>query len=256
MLTSNKPIIVNHLLGYAPTIKWWSSMEQSVTYAAVAPFVAAGTSAIITHKLDIMIPAGAEANMTIRETRNGVITTPTLTFYTNTSNPDYVIASKQYDNTDDVRIELLNPAGFIAYMTGYGVNESYIYSAGASAFNLQNYFTIGTSTQPYNDTYYSATDETTHAFASTDHITVKRTLERSFTHASWLIHGAVYSGVAENTNSMNTLTFPASLLNCGKNSITMSVRYTGAAADSLYTGYVWGVIYIPVNPHLRSRVIQ
>ncbi|MDR2809682.1 MAG: hypothetical protein LBB84_03885 [Tannerellaceae bacterium] len=239
MLTSDKPIIVNHLLGYAPTIKWWSSIEQRVTHAVITPFVATGSSYITLHQLDIMIPAGAQPNMIIRETRSGVVTTPTLTFYTNTSNPNYVIASRQYPNTDNVMIELINSAGFIAYMTGYGNAETYIYSAGSGAFNLQNYFTITTKTQPYNDTYYSATDPATHTFAPTDNITVKRTLERAFTSVSWLIHDAVYTGVTENTNINNTLTFPASLFPCGKDSITMRVRYSGAAVDSLYTGYIW-----------------
>ncbi|MDR2389752.1 MAG: hypothetical protein LBD89_08215 [Tannerellaceae bacterium] len=238
-LTSDKPIIVNHLLGYAPTIKWWSPVEQLVTQATLTPFIAAGSSVITLHQLDIMIRAGSQQNMIIRETRNGVVTTPGLTFYTNTSNSNYVIASRQYANTDDVMIELLNPSGFIAYMTGYGPAETYIYSAGSGAFNLQNYFTIATKTQPSSDTYYSATEASTHTFVPADVITVKRTLERSFTQIRWLIHNVPYTGVTENTNMNHTLSFPASLFHCGKDSLVMSVRYAGASVDSVYTGYVW-----------------
>jgi len=38
---------------------------------------------------------------------------------------------------------------------------------------------------------------------------------------------------------MNTLNFPASVLNSGENTITMSVRFSGTHTDSLYTGKVW-----------------
>jgi hypothetical protein len=140
---------------------------------------------------------------------------------------------------DDVLKELINPSGFIAYMSRTGNAISYIYSAGFGAFDLQNYFTIGTKTLSYSDAHYSATEEATHTFVATDNITVKRTLERLFTQVFWLIHGAAYAGVTENMNVNNTLTIPASALHCGKNSIVMSVRYSGASVDSIYTGYVW-----------------
>jgi hypothetical protein len=187
-----------------------------------------------------MIPDGSQQSMIIRETRNGVTTEPGLTFYTNTSNPGYVIATRQYTASDNVRIELLNPAGFTAYMIGGGSYESYIFSAGTGAFDLQNYFTIVTATQPPNDVHYSATQETTHTFAPTDNITVKRTLQRPFTQVRWLIHDQPYTtGVTENTDIYNTHVIPASALSCGMDSIVMSVRYSGASADSVYTGYVW-----------------
>jgi hypothetical protein len=238
MLTSNKPIIVNHLLGFAPSIKWWSSTEQLITHAVVAPFIPTVTSVITVHKLDIMIPNGAQQNMIIREIRDGQTTTPSLTFHTNTSNPNYVIASRLYETYDEVMIELINPAGFIAYMTGYGTAESYIYSAGSGAFNLQNYFTITTHTQPYNDTYYLGTDEATHTFPYTGNITVKRTLERPFGSVAWYVNEALY--YTESATGINhTQTIPASQLGCGKNAITMRVRYNDATVDSLYTGYVW-----------------
>jgi hypothetical protein len=239
-ITSDKPVIVNHLLGFAPSIHWWAPVEQRVTRAVVAPFPAAGNSVIDRHRLDVMIPDGARQAMTVKEKRGSTVTYPTLTFYTNASNPDYAIATREYADSDaDVVIELSNPAGFIAHMSGFGDAESYIYSAGSSAFDLQNYFTVRTKTQPYNDTYYSATEEATHTFVPADNIIVMRCLERAFDRVSWMIHGAAYPGVPENTNVTDTLTFPASIFHCGKDSITMSVRYTGATADSVYTGYVW-----------------
>ncbi|MDR1356599.1 MAG: hypothetical protein LBJ58_02895, partial [Tannerellaceae bacterium] len=238
MLTSDKPIIVNHILGVGPSVKWWIPVEQRITRAVIAPFVAVGTSYIVRHRLSVMIPDGSQSDMIVRETRNGVVTTPTLSFSSNTSNPYYLLANRDYEDTDDVMIELINPAGFIAYMAGGGYAEGYIYTAGSGAFDLQNYFTITTKTQPYNDTHYTATDEATHTFAPSDNITVKRTLERTFTNVSWRINGTTYTGVTENTNTSNTLTLPASAFPYGKDSITLAVRYSGATADSLYTGYV------------------
>jgi len=38
---------------------------------------------------------------------------------------------------------------------------------------------------------------------------------------------------------MNTLNFPASALNSGANTITMSVHFSGTNTDSIYTGKVW-----------------
>ena len=146
--TSDKPFLVEHILGHAPCIKWIAPVEQRITNAMLTPFIPAGNSVIAYHRLHLMIPAGAESNMVMKETRSGVTTNETLTFYTNTTNPDYVIAYKQYTATDNVLIQLANPSGFIAYMVGYGSYESYIYTAGAGAFNLQSYFTITTKTTP------------------------------------------------------------------------------------------------------------
>lgn len=238
-ITANKPIIVENILGFAPSIKWISSVEQRITRAYISPFVPVGSSVLERHHLHLMIPAGTENQTTIIEKRNGVSTNVTLNFYSNLSDPNYVIANKEYAKTDDVLIDIENPAGFIAYMAGYGAAESYIITAGAGAFNLQAYYTIGTQTTPYNDTYYTATSAMTHSFEDTDNITVKRTIEKSFTTVKWLINGAPYTGVTENTNSTNTISIPASELTGGENELTMSVRYSGASADSLYVGKVW-----------------
>ncbi|MDR0295883.1 MAG: PKD domain-containing protein, partial [Prevotellaceae bacterium] len=68
---------------------------------------------------------------------------------------------------------------------------------------------------------------------------LKRTIEKPFTQVQWLVNGTPYS-VTENTNTSNTVTIPASVLStCGSHTISMSVRYSGATADSLYTGTVW-----------------
>ena len=238
--TSDKSFIVEHILGHAPCIKWISPIEQRVASAILTPFVPVGSSVIEYHRLHVMIPAGAVSNMVMKETRGGTTTNETLTFYTNTTNPNYVIAYKQYTANDNVLIELANPAGLIAYMAGYGNAESYLFAAGAGAFNLQVYYTITTKTTPLSDVYYTETEELTHTFVSSDNITLKRTIEKPFTQVQWLVNGTAYP-VTENINTSNTVTIPASALGsaCGSHTISMSVRYSGATADSVYTGTVW-----------------
>jgi len=239
-LTSDKPFLVGHILGHAPCIKWISPVEQRVANAILTPFVPVGSSVITYHRLHVMIPAGSEGSMVMKETRSGVSQNVPLTFFTNLTNPNYVIAYEEYTASDDVLIELANPAGIIAYMVGYGEYESYIYSAGAGAFNLQVYYTITTKTTPFSDVYYTETEEATHTFETTDNITLTRTIEKPFTQVQWLVDGAAYP-VAENTNTSNTVTVPASAFGgaCGSHSISMSVRYSGATADSVYMGLVW-----------------
>lgn len=250
-LESNKPIIVANILGFAPCIKWISPVEQTITEAAISPFVPQGSSVLARHDLDIMIPAGTYNNLSITETEAGITkdVKSTFTFYTNLSNPDYIIARKYYDKTSQVLIEIKNPGGFISYITGTGASESYVFTAGAGAFNLQAYFTIGTKTNPYKDTYYSATSTITHSFEETDNITLKRTIEKSFSTVKWLLNGNLYSGITENNSTTNTLSLPASALRVGENSLTMSVRYTGTSQDSIYEGKVWlaGITDYPDN---------
>ena len=141
-LTSNKPFIVEHLLGHAPCIKWISPIEQRVTNSVISPFVPSGSSVITSHQLCIIIPADAESDMRVKEVRGNVETNVVIPFYTNTTNPDYKIAYRTYSQVDDVLIYLNNPGGFLAYMAGYGSAESYIIAAGAGAFDLSAYFTV------------------------------------------------------------------------------------------------------------------
>ncbi|WP_280748672.1 IgGFc-binding protein [Parabacteroides sp. PF5-9] len=237
-LIADKPIIVGHYLGYAPTIKWWAPVEQRITQAVLTPFVPTTASVIKRHQLDIMIPAGSAQNMIVRETRNGVTVNVTPTFYTNTTDPNYQLTTLHYAQSDNVLIELVNPSGFVAYMTGYGPAESYIITAGAGAFDLQTYFTVQTKTQPYTDTYYTATTEATHSFEDGDNLSIKRTIEKPFSSVKWLVNGTQYT-VTENTNINHSLTIPSSALRVGANTLTMSVRYNGTTADSLYVGSVW-----------------
>ena len=235
--TSDKPFIVEHIFGHAPCIKWIAPVEQKVTSAMLSPFVPTGSSVIISHTLHVLIAANAESNMRMKEIRNGVETDVNLTFYTNTTNKDYKIAYKHYAANDSVLISLINTRGFIAYITGHGERESYIITAGAGAYDLQCYFTIEEKSTN-NETYYSSTTINTHTFKDVDSIVVKRTIEKSFESVTWLINSVPYS-VTENINTVNSLKFPASILNIGQNTITMSVRFTGDESDSVYTGLVW-----------------
>jgi len=126
---------------------------------------------------------------------------------------------------------------WVAYMSGSGSAETYAFMSGAGAYDLHNYFTIKEQATTI-DTYFENTSSITHTFEETDQIVVKRTVESAFTSISWLLNGVPYS-ITENTNSSNTLNFPASALSLGENFLTMSVRYQGTTADSTYVGSVW-----------------
>ncbi|MDR0572564.1 MAG: FG-GAP-like repeat-containing protein [Tannerella sp.] len=248
MLNANKPIIVNHLLGTSTRIKWWPSVEQNITRTIISPFNAPTFGDF--HRLNIMTPANSTDNMIVREYRNGVTTNVKLKFYTNKTNPDYVIATKDYKIPDDndVLIKIINPAGFMANMqssTGliisssvFDLYASFFLTAGESAFDFQSYYTIQTKTRPLNDTHYAATSEGTHTFEVTDNIIVKRTIENPFNSVKWFINDVQYT-ISENGNIDNTLTFPASALTGGENKLSMSVRYNGASVDSVYSGNLW-----------------
>jgi len=182
-IISDKPVIVENILGYAPCIKWIFPIEQRITAAVISPFVPFGTSFINAHQLHIIIPANAENDMEVREIRNGVETTVNLTFYTNITDSNYKIAFRQYAQYDSALIYLTNPSGFIAYLTGYGNTESYIITAGAGAFDLSCYFSV-------NGTHYQMLDGKTLCGTGI------RTFEASFWgaantqgHLKWYING-------------------------------------------------------------------
>ena len=143
-LTSDKAFLVEHILGHASCIQTISPVEQRVKRAILSPFIPTGNSIINVHRLHVLIPQGAEDSMKIKEIRGGVETNETLTFYTNTTNPDYKIAYKQYSATDEVLIDIYNPYGFVAYMTGVAATagESYIITTGSGAYDLNAYFTV------------------------------------------------------------------------------------------------------------------
>ena len=241
-ITADKPVIVSRVLGTAPALMWTAPVEQRITSTVIAPYSYAG-SVIKKQYMHVMIPAGSQDNMTVKETWNDgdSIAFINLRFYTNTVDPNYVIAYKQYNTNDNVMIEMSNPAGMIAYMTGEGSFESYGYSAGAGALDLQvAYFMIHTKTPPHSAIFYKNTTAEMHSFQDGDLITVQRMIEKTFTNITWKVNGTTYAGAVENLAvPSHSLTIPASLLNMGENTISMSVRFTGATLDSVYTGKVW-----------------
>jgi hypothetical protein len=239
ILTSTKPVIVNHIMGRGSTVQWMTPADRRITRAVISPFIdATGSGHITRHKLDVTIPKGTQQDMIIKETRNGVVSTPALTFHTSSTARNYVIAEREYAADDSVTIELINPSRFIAYMTGAGNGAlyapTYIYPAGVGDAGFRNDFTIASNTQPATDTYYLDTEAATHTFASTDNITVKRTVEQPFMLVQWSVNGVSYTET--NTDMTATMTFPASVLSCGKNSIIMRVM---TPLPFVYTGYVW-----------------
>jgi len=233
-IVSNKPIFVYLILPDA-TVTSILPVDQRIQHALVAPFILTGYTNINAHGIDLLVPAAYWDKTVIKH--DGIVVSNSLyTVNTSTYFPDWYHIRKNLDNVD-IAIDITCPGGFLAYLSGSGSAESYGYSAGAGAYNLQNYYTIqekGTTI----DTYYENTTPITHTFVTSDIIVVKRTLETPFNYVKWLINGTEYA-IAENTNIMNTLNFPATALHSGENTITMSVRFSGTTADSLYTGKVW-----------------
>ncbi|MDR2118441.1 MAG: hypothetical protein LBP25_02740 [Tannerellaceae bacterium] len=229
-ITANAPIAVaQYTTGVDnPSMMWVNPVEQRVVNARLARLNDwEGYVTILTRKQDFDQTAF---------TVNGV-SKPFTSVIAYDGIPGWKVGRYKL-LSGETWIDASNSNGLTATIEGYGEDRSYIYAAAGGTLNLLSYFTVTTQTQPYNDTHYSATSAATHTFGASDVITVKRTIEQDFTKVSWLIHGAPYS-VPENTNATDTLTFPASAFHCGKDSITMKVRYKGATADSLYTGYVW-----------------
>ena len=233
-IVSNRPIMVFLMLPDA-TVTSIIPTNQRIQHALVAPFILSGTSNINQHGIDLLVPVAFWDKTVIKH--DGVVVPNSLyTVNSSTHFPEWYHVRRNLANMN-IAIDITCPGGFIAYLSGNGNMESYGFAAGAGAYNLQNYFTIqekGTTI----DTYYENTTQITHTFETADIIVVKRTLETSFSSVKWLINGVEYA-IAENTNMMNTLNFPASALHSGENSITMSVRFSGTTADSLYTGKVW-----------------
>ena len=234
-IESDKPIMVFLILPDACVISILPA-DQRIHHALVAPFILIGGTNINNHGIDMLIPAAYWDQTVIKH--DGVVVSNSLYYTVNTSThfKDWYHVRRNLTNVD-ITIDITCPGGFLAYISGNGSGETYAFCAGVGAYDLQNYFTIqekGTTI----DTYYENTTEETHTFEPSDIIVVKRTVESSFDMVLWLINGVPYS-ISENSNTTNTLYFPATALHSGENTITMSVHYTGASQDSLYTGKVW-----------------
>jgi Listeria/Bacterioides repeat len=233
-IVSDKSIMVFIVLPDA-TVTSIPATDQRIEHATVAPFILSGATNINAHGIDLLVPAAYWDQTVIKE--NGVVVSnSTYTVNTSTHYPDWYNIRKNLPNIN-VTIDITCPGGFLAYVSGSGSAETYAFMAGAGAYDLQNYFTIKEQATTI-DTYYGNTNSITHTFESTDQIVVKRTIESPFSSVSWLINGTPYS-ITENTNSSNTLSFPASAFSQGENHLSMSVRYSGTTADSVYTGSVW-----------------
>ncbi|MCL2040849.1 MAG: IgGFc-binding protein [Bacteroidales bacterium] len=235
-IVSDKPIMVFLVLPDA-CVMYIPPTDQRIHHAFVAPFVLTGNTNIHNHGIDLLIPAAYWDQTVIQH--DGVVVPHSLyTVNTSVHFPDWYHVRRNLTD-EDIKIDIVCPGGFLAYISGNGSAETYAFSSGAGDYDLQNYFTIqekGTTI----DTYYENTTETTHTFESSDDIVVKRTLESPFDVVTWLINGVQYA-IAENGNITNTLYFPASApeFHSGENTITMSVRFAETTADSLYTGKVW-----------------
>jgi hypothetical protein len=236
-VVSDKSVMVFTILPDA-AITYIPPTAQRIEHAIVSPFVMTGATNIRNHSVEMLIPV-AYWNQTVIRENGSIVTKSNYDVTTSTDFPEWYTVRRRLDNqTANITIDVYCPGGLLAYIYGAGNAETYGYLAGAGEYNLQCYFTIqerGTGI----DAHYKNTSEVTHTFQKTDNnVTVKRTIEDVFTAVAWSINGVPYT-IAENTNMMNTLTFPLSAFQLGENTLTMSVRFSGATQDSVYTGRLW-----------------
>jgi hypothetical protein len=237
---SDKPIMV-FLAPPDATIMNIPATDQRVQHAFVAPFILSGNTNITAHGIDLLIPA-AYWNQTVIQHDGIVVSNSLYTVNQSVDFPDWYHVRRNLSNVN-VQITIDCPGGFLAYLSGSGASESYGFSSGAAAYDLQSYFTIQEQATTTN-TYYKNTNTFTHTFLETDTVAISRTINKVFDTVKWLVNDVPYT-VTENTNVINTFKIPASVLNSGENTITMSVRFIGVSVDSLYTGNVW--VAIPVG---------
>ena len=245
-ITSSTPVAVaQYIVGNGdPSLLWVNSMEQRIPQAHLSRL-----RDLWTTWLTILVKSD-DYNNTVLEV-NGVLCNFDMKV-SPAGIPGWA-AGRYMLKSGENSVDVSNPSGLVAILEGFGNNRSYLYSAAGAVLNLQCYYTIASKTLPVNDTHYSVTTDATHTFEPADNIVVKRTLEKPFTAVSWLLNGITYP-IAENANTMNTLNFPASALSPGENFLTMSVRFQGATADSLYTGSVW--LAVAVDDTLQILACQ
>ena len=247
-IESNKSIMVFLVLPDASIINI-PAANQRISHALVAPFILSGTTFINAHGIDLLLPS-AYWNQTVIKENGAVVSNATYTVIPSIHFPEWYHIRKNLSNTD-VKIDITCPGGFLAFLSGSGTAESYGFTAGSGSYNLQNFFTLKEqATNIY--TYHENTNAITHTFDDVDTIFIKRTIESAFTSVTWKINGVNYPLLIDNINMMNSLKFPATALHSGENTVTMSVRYTGAAVDSTYTGKVWKVIQCADSTYIQT----
>ena len=132
-IASNKPIYVFMLLPDISILTIPATM-QLIRDATIAPFILTGTTNIIYHSIDILVPASAWSQTVIKE-NNVVVSNSTYDVTPSPHFPNWYTVRKSLPNTD-TKIEIASPDGFFAYMTGSGSAESYGFIAGAGATDL------------------------------------------------------------------------------------------------------------------------
>ena len=233
---STKPIMVFTILPDA-ALTLIPPINQRVLRAPLSPFILTGNSNVVNHSVEMLIPS-AYWNQTVITENGATVANSTYTVTSSIEFPQWYTVRKALTNTN-VRINVTCPGGMLGFAYGWGNIESYGYLAGAGAYDLQNYFSIRESATTV-DTYYQNTTDVTHTFkTSAGNVTLSRRVETPFTNIIWLLNGAQYTGITENTSTLRTVTIPVSALKAGENTITMSVLYTGQTTRTVYTGRVW-----------------
>jgi len=240
-IVADKPIMPFLSLPDA-CIMTFQPTDQRISHAFVSPFILSGTTNVNAHGIDLLMPAAFWSQTVIKE--NGVVVAnSTYTVNASSQFPDWYHIRKNLPNSD-THINIDCPSGFLAYISGSGSAETYAFSAGSGAFDLQCYFTVKEQATT-NNTYYQNTTVFTHTFDVADTVVVNRMVTPAFTSISWRLNGVPYA-FAENTSTTNMLKIPATALISGDNVLTMVVRFSGSSADSLYTGHIWRIAGVEV----------
>ncbi|MDR2042206.1 MAG: hypothetical protein LBP98_07825, partial [Tannerella sp.] len=250
-VVSDKSIMVFTLLPDA-AVTYIPPTNQRITHATLSPFVLTPSN-ITAHAVELLVPAAYwDAGLVEIREDGAAVPGSACTVTSGGSFSDWYTVRRETGNTD-VTVDVSCPgSGFLAYMYGYGGAETYGYLAGAGAYNLQCYFTVKEK-ETNNDIYYENTSELTHTFQTGDEIVVKRTVEQTFTDIAWRINGLLYSSIAEDPSAtMKTLSFPATAFRGGQNTLTMSVRFKDATADSVYTCNIWRKVVLQMNDDTRT----
>ncbi|MDR1675809.1 MAG: hypothetical protein LBR86_05015, partial [Tannerella sp.] len=133
-VTSNNPIMVFTVLPDA-SVTYIPPTKNRVTRAVLSPFNLTdhAYTNITTHVAEMLIPARHWNRTEIRE-NGGIVSNATWTVTPSADFPDWYTVRKNVNATD--RIDVSCPGGLLAYMYGFGDDESYGYLAGAGAYDF------------------------------------------------------------------------------------------------------------------------
>ncbi|MDR0558548.1 MAG: hypothetical protein LBG92_00070, partial [Prevotellaceae bacterium] len=189
-IDSNVPIAVNSfMMDSDPSQCWINPVEQMTTYTMVAPFISSVSTTLKEHRLIIVTRKEYKDETKI----NGQ---PNMQPLSSTDLGDYTV--NVYNLTEDKPYSVENSYGFNAYVYGYGVDETYHFSAGSMAGDMSLYFSI-------DDIIDQVTSCESNIYPTTvpgNGIKISRHIESvdiPFDEVRWYINGTLVSGLTGET---------------------------------------------------------